>query len=123
MGRTARQAKDNINPSDLTDIVGAYAQADEAQTPKPPLPPRRPRPPAGPQTTPQQRADILEFVGVELLARKDEIGQLLSREEGKPLANGIAETMRAAQIFKFFAQEALAPSKASPSPRCGPASM
>ena len=33
--------------------------------------------------------------------------RLLSREEGKPLANGIAETMRAAQIFKFFAQEAL----------------
>ncbi|MGB9143072.1 MAG: aldehyde dehydrogenase family protein, partial [Aestuariivirga sp.] len=44
---------------------------------------------------------------IELLARKDEIGRLLSREEGKPLANGIAETMRAAQIFKFFAQEAL----------------
>ena len=58
-------------------------------------------------TTPQQRADILETIGVELLARKDEIGKLLAREEGKPLANGIAETMRAAQIFKFFAQETL----------------
>ena len=53
------------------------------------------------------RADALEFIGTELLARKDEIGRLLSREEGKPLSNGIAETMRAAQIFKFFAQETL----------------
>ena len=58
-------------------------------------------------STPQAKADALEAIGVELLARKDEIGRLLSREEGKPLANGIAETMRAAQIFKFFAQEAL----------------
>ena len=41
------------------------------------------------------------------MARRDEIGRLLSREEGKPLANGVAETMRAAQIFKFFAQETL----------------
>ncbi|NJM92995.1 MAG: aldehyde dehydrogenase family protein, partial [Rhodospirillaceae bacterium] len=47
------------------------------------------------------------LVGAELLARKDEVGRMLSREEGKPLANGIAETIRAAQIFKFFAQEAL----------------
>ena len=42
-----------------------------------------------------------------MLARKEELGKLLSREEGKPLANGIAEVMRAGQIFKFFAQEAL----------------
>ena len=70
-------------------------------------PQRKAAQPAWAATTPQQRADILETAGIELLARKDEIGRLLSREEGKPLANGIAETMRAAQIFKFFAQEAL----------------
>ena len=71
------------------------------------MPPPRPPSPAWAATTPQQRADTLEFIGTELLARKDEIGRLLSREEGKPLGNGIAETTRAAQIFKFFAQEAL----------------
>jgi aldehyde dehydrogenase (NAD+) len=32
---------------------------------------------------------------------------LLSREEGKPLAEGIAETARAGQIFLFFSGEAL----------------
>lgn len=99
-------AKDNINPSDLSDIVGSYAQASAADT-EAAIAAAKAAAPGWAATTPQQRADILETVGVELLKRKDEIGTLLAREEGKTLANGVAETMRAAQIFKFFAQEAL----------------
>jgi len=99
-------AKDNVNPSDLSDIVGSYAQASQADA-ETAIAAAKAAAPQWSQTTPQQRADILEAVGVELLAHKDEIGKLLSREEGKPLGNGVAETMRAAQIFKFFAQEAL----------------
>ena len=99
-------AKENINPSDVTDIVGEYAQADKAQT-EAAIAAAQAAAPGWAATTTQQRADILETAGIELLARREEIGRLLSREEGKPLANGIAETMRAAQIFKFFAQEAL----------------
>ena len=98
--------RENINPSDITDIVGEYAQADKAQT-EAAIAAAKAAQPAWAVVTPQARADALELIGTELLARKDEIGRLLSREEGKPLANGIAETMRAAQIFKFFAQEAL----------------
>ena len=98
--------RENINPSDLSDMVGEYAQADRPKADTA-IAAARAAFPAWQATTPQQRADILETVGAELLARKDEIGRLLSREEGKPLANGIAETMRAAQIFKFHAQEAL----------------
>jgi acyl-CoA reductase-like NAD-dependent aldehyde dehydrogenase len=98
--------RENLNPSDLTDIVGEYAQADKAQT-ETAIAAAKAAQPAWAAATPQVRADALEFIGTELLARKDEIGRLLSREEGKPLSNGIAETMRAAQIFKFFAQEAL----------------
>lgn len=99
-------ASENINPSDVTDVVGQYAQADAKQA-EAAIAAAKAALPAWSNTTPQQRADILETIGVELLARKDEIGRLLAREEGKPLANGIAETMRAAQIFKFFAQETL----------------
>jgi alpha-ketoglutaric semialdehyde dehydrogenase len=99
-------AKDNINPSDVSDVVGGYAQADKAQTLSA-IAAAKAALPAWYSTTPQQRADMLEAIGVELLARKDEIGKLLAREEGKPLSNGIMETARAAQIFKFFAQEAL----------------
>ncbi len=98
--------KDNINPSDVTDVVGHYAQADSAQTGAA-IAAAKAAFPAWSTSTPQQRADILETIGFELLARRDEIGTLLAREEGKPKANGIAETMRAAQIFKFFAQETL----------------
>ncbi len=99
-------ARDNINPSDISDVVGHYAQADKAQT-EAAIAAAKAAFPGWASTTPQQRADALEFIGDELLARKDEIGRLLSREEGKPLANGVAETIRAAQIFKFHAQEAL----------------
>ena len=96
----------NINPSDISDIVGEYAQADKTQA-ETAIAAAKAAAPAWAATTPQQRADILETIGAELLARKDEIGKLLAREEGKPLSNGIAETTRAAQIFKFFAQECL----------------
>ena len=57
---------------------------------------------------------MLDAVGNELLARKDEIGRLLSCEEGKTLPDGIGETVRAAMIVKFFAGEAL---------RCGGANL
>ena len=98
--------RENINPSDVSEVIGEYAQADKAQT-EAAIAAAKAAQPAWAATTPQAKADVLEFIGTELLARKDEIGRLLAREEGKPLANGIAETMRAAQIFKFFAQEAL----------------
>lgn len=55
----------------------------------------------------QQRADILDTVGNTILARKAELGDLLAREEGKTLAEGIGEVTRAAHIFKYFAGEAL----------------
>ncbi len=100
------EAKPNFNPSDITDVVGDFAQADKHQTEAAIAAAQAAAAPWA-NTTPQQRADILETTGIELLARKEEIGRLLSREEGKPLANGIAETTRAAQIFKFYAQEAL----------------
>ncbi|HEY7763483.1 MAG TPA: aldehyde dehydrogenase family protein [Aestuariivirgaceae bacterium] len=96
----------NINPSDLSDIVGHYASADEAATGGAVAAAKA----AFPQwaaATPQTRADFLDVIGSEILARKEEIGRLLSREEGKPLSDGIAEAARAGQIFKFFAGEAL----------------
>jgi aldehyde dehydrogenase (NAD+) len=58
-------------------------------------------------STPQQRADALDFVGSEILARKEELGRLLAMEEGKTLPESIGEAARAGQIFKFFAGEAL----------------
>jgi acyl-CoA reductase-like NAD-dependent aldehyde dehydrogenase len=96
----------NINPSDTRDVIGLYAQADAAQA-EAAIAAAYAAFPAWSRSTPQQRFDLLDAVGNELLARKDEIGRLLSREEGKTLPEGIGETARAAMIFKFFAGEAL----------------
>jgi len=96
----------DINPSDVSDVVGEFTQASKAQTDEA-IAAAKAASFAWGLSTPQQRCDALEMIGTELLARKDEIGRILSRENGKPLGNGVGETIRAAQIFKFFAQEAL----------------
>ncbi|MDR6817440.1 aldehyde dehydrogenase (NAD+) [Neorhizobium sp. 2083] len=54
-----------------------------------------------------ERHAILRKTSDEILARKEELGALLAREEGKILPEAIGEVTRAAQIFDFFAGEAL----------------
>jgi acyl-CoA reductase-like NAD-dependent aldehyde dehydrogenase len=96
----------DINPSDLSDVVGEYAQADAKQVDQAIASARAAAPAWGAFNT-QARADILDKIGNEILARKDELGRLLSREEGKTLPEGTGEVVRAANIFKFFAGEVL----------------
>jgi len=96
----------NINPSDVSDVVGEYAQADKVQTEQA-IAAAKNAAPAWAAFNVQQRADIFEKIGTEILARKDELGTLLSREEGKTLPEGTGEVVRAANIFKFFAGEVL----------------
>jgi len=96
----------NINPSDVSDVVGEYAQADAAQTEQA-IAAARSAAPAWANFNVQARADLLEKVGSEMIARKDELGTLLSREEGKTLPEGVGEVVRAGNVFKFFAGEVL----------------
>jgi aldehyde dehydrogenase (NAD+) len=96
----------NINPSNTNDIVGEYAKADAAQTQKA-IAAAKAAFPAWSRSTPQERFDALNRVSIEILARKEELGRLLAREEGKTLPEGIGEVARAGQIFAFFAGEAL----------------
>ena len=96
----------NRNPSDLSDVIGEYAQADANQT-KAAIAAALQAFPAWATGSIQERANILDKAGSDILARKDELGRLLSREEGKTLPEGIGETVRAGHIFKFFAGEAL----------------
>ena len=100
------QTSPNINPSDTRDVIGEYAQASAAQVTEA-VAAAHAAFPAWAATTPQQRADMLDAAGSEILARRSELGDLLSREEGKTLPEGIGEVVRAGQIFKFFAGEAL----------------
>jgi acyl-CoA reductase-like NAD-dependent aldehyde dehydrogenase len=94
------------NPSDLSDVVGEYSRADANQTQSAIRAAADARHAWG-QSTPQRRADALDQIGSEIIARKDELGELLAREEGKTLPEAIGETVRAGNIFKFFAGEAL----------------
>jgi aldehyde dehydrogenase (NAD+) len=96
----------NVNPSDLDDVIGEYAYADAAQT-KDAIAAATQALKTWQNSPIQQRADLLDKVGNEILARKEELGRLLSREEGKTLPEGIGEVARAGQIFKFFGGEVL----------------
>jgi len=104
--RKAKQAAPDINPSNIADVVGDYARGDAKDVAEA-VAAARAAFPAWSRSTVQARADLLEAVGAEILARKEELGRLLSREEGKTLPEGIGEAARAGQIFKFFAGEAL----------------
>jgi alpha-ketoglutaric semialdehyde dehydrogenase len=99
-------AKPNINPSNINDTIAEYARADERQTSEA-IDAATAAAAAWAAATPQQRFDVLDFVGAEIIARKQELGELLSREEGKTLPEGIGEVVRAGNVFKFFAGEAL----------------
>ena len=96
----------STNPSDTREVVAEFARADRNQT-ELAIAAAADALPQWSLSTPQRRADALDQVGNELLARKEELGELLAREEGKTLPEAIAEVARAGNIFKFFAGEAL----------------
>ncbi len=97
-------AAEDINPSNTADVVGVFSRADRVETQRA-IAAGKQAFPAWSRGSIQQRHDILKRVGDTILARKDELGKLLAREEGKTLAEGVAETVRAGQIFLFFAGE------------------
>ncbi len=103
---TADSVLININPSDTNDIIGEFAVASPAQVQQAAAAARAAFP-AWSRTTAQQRGDILTKAADELLARSAELGRTLSREEGKTLPEGIGEVVRASQVMRFAAGEAL----------------
>lgn len=99
-------ASRNINPSNTNDVVGEYAQGSVDQL-NDAVAAAKAAFPAWSRSSPQERYEILKKASDEILARKEELGKLLSREEGKTLAEGIGEAGRAGQVMAFFAGEAL----------------
>ncbi|MDB6180778.1 aldehyde dehydrogenase family protein [Paracoccus fistulariae] len=97
---------ENLNPSDLSDVIGAYAQADGSHLDQA-LEAAREAWPRWWAAGVQKRHDVLMAIGTELMARAGEIGRMISREEGKPLAEGKGEVYRAGQFFTYYAGECL----------------
>jgi alpha-ketoglutaric semialdehyde dehydrogenase len=96
----------NINPSNIADVIGEYTQASTQQLDQA-VAAARAAFAAWSTGGIQARSDALDKIGNEILARKEELGTLLSREEGKTKPEGIGEAARAGYIFKFFAGECL----------------
>ncbi|MDP6218640.1 MAG: aldehyde dehydrogenase family protein [Alphaproteobacteria bacterium] len=99
-------AIENRNPSDVTDIIGSYAQASTAQLDNA-FDAARAAQKIWSRTGLEARQTILMQIGNALMARADELGELLSREEGKPRAEGRGEVYRAGQFFTYYAAEVL----------------
>jgi acyl-CoA reductase-like NAD-dependent aldehyde dehydrogenase len=98
----------NVNPSNLADVIGESARATALQVNEA-VQAARAALPAWQGWSIQARSDALDRIGTEILARREELGTLLSREEGKTRSEGIGEATRAGNIFKFFAGEVLRP--------------
>lgn len=98
------EAVDNINPSDTRDVIGRYSQ-DGGELMRQAVAAARQAQPRWAEAGLECRHAVLLGVGRELMERSRELGYELSREEGKPLAEGVGEVYRAGQFFQYYAAE------------------
>lgn len=96
----------DINPSDLGDVIGHYAQAGDSDLGNA-LDAAREGYRQWAKSGLEQRYDGLMAIGRELMSRADELGEQLSREEGKPKAEGMGEVYRSGQFFTYYAAQVL----------------
>jgi len=99
-------AIENINPSDTSDVVGHYAKASSEDC-LAAIAAANAAFDGWSQSGLEQRKQILDFIGAELIARSGEIGEILAREEGKTRAEGVGEVYRSGQFFQYYGAEAL----------------
>src|SRR5262245_1852342 len=84
---------DTVPQATVTDVDAAIAAAVEGAAVMRKLPP-------------YERFQILRRAADAMFARKDELGRLISLEEGKTLAEGTFEASRAAETIELSAEEA-----------------
>jgi len=97
---------ENRNPSDLSDLVGIFAQATADQL-EITLQQARHAQVEWAAYGIERKYNVLMAIGTEMMSRAEELGTLLAREEGKPLAEGKGEIYRAGQFFTYYAAETL----------------
>ena len=96
----------NHNPSDISDIIGHFAQASQNDLQDAISAAKSAQKIWGASGL-EARYNALMAIGNELMARAEELGSLLAREEGKPLAEGKGEIYRSGQFFTYYAAETL----------------
>lgn len=106
--RQGPECLQNINPSNTDDVIGRYAIASTADA-EDAVSAAVAAQPAWSSSTSGERYEILDAIGSEIIRCKEELGDLLAREEGKTLKEAVAEAHRAGSLFKFFAAEVYRP--------------
>lgn len=97
---------ENHSPSDVSDLIGLYAQADTSHIDRA-IDAARSAQKEWQQSGIERRYAALMAIGQELMERAEELGRLLAREEGKPAAEGKGEIYRSGQFFTYYAAETL----------------
>lgn len=100
--------QENRNPSDHSDVIGEYASATVADT-EAAINAAVENRQSWRRVGVGERMRLLNVIGDTILRRSAELGETLSREEGKPLRDGIAEASRAGNTFTYFAAQLLQP--------------
>ncbi|ADG92541.1 Aldehyde Dehydrogenase [Arcobacter nitrofigilis DSM 7299] len=96
----------NINPSDITDIVSTYYKGSfehvtqtiefASQVQK-----------SWAKSSISLREEILKDIAEKLLDNKDYYGEIIAREAGKPIKEATDEVVKSAEFFNYFAAEAI----------------
>ena len=89
------------NPADLREVVASYPLSDAADASQAVAAAAAAFPAWSAQTS-VARGRVLSRASQLLEARKPELSELLTREEGKTLAEATGEVQRAVDIFRFF---------------------
>jgi len=97
-----------INPANLDDVIADYAFSSPADIDRAVAAARHAFPVWRGRTA-AQRAEILMQAGAILQSRSAELGVLMTREMGKPLAEAVAEIGYAGRVLQFYASEAQRP--------------
>ena len=96
----------NINPSESSQVLGHLISANASQIDDAVSAARHAQP-LWSAVKLEDKKNILYSIGQELMDRSDEIGKILSSEEGKPFAEGRGEVFRAGEFYQYYAAECL----------------
>jgi aldehyde dehydrogenase (NAD+) len=102
----SKETFESINPADTNDIVGVFQQATAEEVNKA-IESANNAFPDWAATSPAKRAAILNKAADILESKVDQLGEELTREEGKIISAAKGEVKRTAQTLRYYAVEGL----------------
>lgn len=105
VGSSSGETFASLNPADTSDVIGHFPQSTTEEA-RQAIEAARAAQPAWADAPPARRAEALYRAAQLIEAKTSELAELLTREEGKTLAESTAEVKRAAANFRFYAGQA-----------------